>query len=151
MGRYGYTSNMDADEKLLVAIVRVSESYKKHCSSLFKNYGLTFAQYTVLRALEGSEGGRSTITNVSKIMLVSGANMTGVAKRLAKHGFLLRKDDPRDERITMLEITPKGRQTIKNIEDEKNELIRKFLTEYPSEQKNEFLSCLKGSLKRAQP
>jgi hypothetical protein len=31
---------------------------------------------------------------VCKIILVSGAKMTGIAKRLEKNGFLLRKRDP---------------------------------------------------------
>ena len=150
MGKHGYTSNMNANEKLMVAIVRVSESYKKDCSAIFGKCGLTFAQYTVLRALEGSEGGRNTITNVSRIMLVSGANMTGISKRLEKSGFLLRKSDPGDERVTILEITMKGKSTIQEIEAAKEALIRTYLHGYSSELKKLVLEHLKGTMRRSQ-
>jgi DNA-binding MarR family transcriptional regulator len=35
--------------------------------------------------------------------------MTGIAKRLERDGFLIRKSDPRDERVTILQITAKGK------------------------------------------
>src|SRR4030065_2249271 len=142
MGKFGYTSNMKADEKLLIAIMRISELYKKACHSVFGNYRLTFPQYTVLRVLEGSENGQNTITNASKVMLVSGANLTGVAKRLEKIGLLIRKDDPNDERITLLEITPKGRQTLENIAEEKDKILSRYLEDHTDEQKSALLSSL---------
>jgi len=147
LGKYGYTSDMDFNEKLIIGIVRVSESYKKASSAIFRNYGLTFAQYTVLRVLEGSENGQSAMGNVSKIMLVSGANTTPIAKRLANNGFLLKKNDSKDDRLTILEITIKGRQTLKNIEKEKNALVRKYLAGYPDTMKKEFLVNLKNTLR----
>jgi MarR family transcriptional regulator, 2-MHQ and catechol-resistance regulon repressor len=147
LGKYGYTSNMDISEKLLIAIVRVSEAYKKDSSAIFKDYGLTFAQYTVLRVLEGSENRQNTIGNVSKIMLVSGANTTPIAKRLEKNGFLEKRKDPKDDRLTILEITPKGSQTLANIQTKKNELLRGYLSGYNDERKNEILTAIRDILK----
>ena len=150
MGKYGYSSSMDTDEKLLIAIIRVSESYKKDSAAIFRNYDLTFAQYTVLRVLEGSENGQNTMGNVSKVLLVSGANTTPIAKRLEKHGFLIKRNDPKDDRLTILEITPKGRQALKNIESEKNTLVEKYLKGYPDTLKVDFLANLRNTLHRAQ-
>ena len=148
MGKYGYKSDLTTDEKVLIAIVRLSELYKKDCFSIFKNYGITFAQYNVIRILYASENGQNTITRVSKVMMVSGANMTGTAKRLEKGGYLMRKRVPNDERITLLEITPKGKQTLKNISGGKDELIEKYLMDYSEDEKHEILSSLKKCLKR---
>jgi MarR family 2-MHQ and catechol resistance regulon transcriptional repressor len=148
LGKYGYTSNMTTDEKLMIAIVRVSEAYKKESSAIFKTYGLTNAQYTILRVLEGSENGQNTMGNVSKVMLVTGPNITPVAKRLEKKNFLVKKNAPRDDRFTILEITPKGREIIQDIEQEKNELIRKYLHGYSGSAKREVLTYLKKSLHR---
>ena len=151
MGKFGYTSNMDIGEKLLIATVRVSELYKKNSSAIFRNYDLTLAQYTVLRVLEGSENGRNRIGNVSKVMLVSGANTTPIAKRLEKNGFIIKRNDPNDDRLSILEITPKGRRIIKNIESEKNALIGKYMTRYPDTLKEELLAILRNILKRLNP
>ncbi len=138
-----YKENMNPNEKLLISIVRTSELFKNKISNLFKNYGLTFSQYNVLRILEDSEEGQNTITNVSKILVVSGANMTGMAKRLERRGFLIRKSDSNDERITLLEITPKGKQTLINLADEKEKILSKFLEGLTDEQINNLLSILR--------
>ena len=139
----GYKGDLDIGEKLMVAIVKASETYKKNAGAIFRNYGLTFSQYNVLRILNNSPEGRNTITITGKIMLVSGANMTGIAKRLEKDGFIIRRSDPRDERITLLEITPKGRQAIKNISAEKDGLIHTFLRGFSEEDKMRMLEDIK--------
>lgn len=147
MGKYKYKDDLGTDEKVLLAAVKVSESWKKNCSSIFKNFGLTYPQYNVLRALLASENGINTITNISVAMTVSGANMTGIAKRMEARGFLLRKSDPNDERKTMLEITPKGIQTIKNIAEDIHRLIAHLLQDIPAAQRKDLLETLKKVIK----
>ncbi len=143
MGDGGYSSNLSLNEKLLLGVVRVAEDFKKRSSAIFKNYGLTFAQYNVLRVLNSSPGGANTVTNVGKIMLVTGANMTGLAKRLERDGYLLRKSHPRDERVTLLEISPKGRQALLNIEREKEDNLHFYLGAFDEGQKLALLEQLK--------
>lgn len=69
---------------------------------------------------------------MSRIILVPGANITGIAKRLIKDGFIIEKSDPGDERVAMLEIAPKEKRTPKNIEKEKDERLELMLKN-PSE------------------
>ncbi len=121
MVKTNYQNDLTFDEKVLTAIVNAAENFKRAHSSLFKKYGLSFPQYNILRVLDASDRGRNTISVVGKIMLVPGANMTGLAKRLENKGFVLRKADPDDKRYTILEITGTGRETLKRIEAEKNE------------------------------
>jgi DNA-binding MarR family transcriptional regulator len=78
---------------------------------------------------------------------VSGPNLTGIAKRLEKNGFILRKRDPKDERITLLEITPKGKQVLKNISAAKDENISNYVGNCPEEEKERMLSALKQIFK----
>jgi MarR family transcriptional regulator, 2-MHQ and catechol-resistance regulon repressor len=147
MHQNGYRNGLNLDEKLMVGIVRVAEFFKKKSSAIFKNYGLTFSQYNVLRVLNSSTNGTNTVTNVSKIMLVTGANMTGLSKRLERDGFLLRKRDPKDERVTLLEISPKGKRTLKNIEEEKESHIKSYLTAFSDEEKRELLEDIRQMLR----
>ncbi|MEW5723304.1 MAG: MarR family transcriptional regulator [Thermodesulfobacteriota bacterium] len=142
-----YTSDMSIDERVMMAIVRVAERFKKESSAVFKNYGLTFPQYNVLRVLDASKNGQNTMRNVKRIMLVSGANMTGITKRLEKTGFVVRTSDPKDDRLKRLEITPKGRRVLRDISDEKERNVTKYLKKYTNEKKNEILSVLRGILK----
>ena len=148
LSKYAYKGDLSIDERTMMAIVRTAELLKKELSKVFKNYGVTFAQYNALRFLGGSENGQNTMTNTSKIMLVTGANMTGIAKRLERSGLLIRKSDPDDERLTVLEITPKGRQTLANISQEKDENLKKYFSDYSHEEKLEMLARLVKVIKQ---
>ena len=80
-------------------------------------------------------------------MLVPGANITGLAKRLVKDGFILKKSDEKDERVTILEITPKGKRTLKNIEKEKDEWLELMLKNLSENQKLELVDKIRRILK----
>ncbi|MBW2368328.1 MAG: MarR family transcriptional regulator [Deltaproteobacteria bacterium] len=127
----------------MVAIVKASELFKKESDAILRNYGLTFSQYNVLRILNNSKDGRNSVINASKIMLVSSPNLTGLAKRLEKNDFIIRKRDSMDERITVLEITLKGRQALKAIRTAQDNNIRGYLTGFSQKEKRKVLEDLK--------
>jgi len=145
-----YRSDLSADEKLLMAVVRAAEIFKRVVSVIYRKHDLSFPQYNVLRVLDASRDGQSRITEVSRIMLVPGANMTGLAKRLEKHGFIIKKSDPADERVTMLEITPKGKMTLANIEKELNDHTQAMLKGFTKEDKYRFMDKVKQLIKNSQ-
>ena len=142
-----YKSDLSLNEKVLMGIVRAAEIFKRNHSAVFRNYGLSFPQYNVLRVLEASRNGRNKISAVGRIMLVPGANITGIAKRLEKDGFIIKKSDPADERVTMLEITPKGKRTLKHIEKEKDIWLERMLLNLSKKQKLELLDKVSRILK----
>ena len=134
-----YVSDLSTSEKVLIALVRAAEIFKRTHTTVFRNYGLSFPQYNVLRVLDASRNGRNKISEISRIMLVPGANMTGIAKRLKRDGFLIRKPDAKDERVTILEITPKGRRTLRKIEADKDRSIETLLKGFSRKDKTELL------------
>lgn len=142
-GEWNYINNMDFDEKVIAALLRASETIKKDLDITYKNYGLTFSQYNVLRILTNSKNGQNKVSITSKIMLVSSSNITGVTQRLEKSGLILRKQDPGDERITVLEITAKGSRILKNIQDAHISKINKYLKDFSSQKKVNLLEDLK--------
>lgn len=142
-GEYNYKNNMDFDEKVIAALLRASETIKKDLDITYKNYGLTFSQYNVLRILNNSKNGQNKVSITSRIMLVSSSNITGVTQRLEKSGLILRKQDPSDERITVLEITPKGSRILKNIQDAHLSKINSYLKDFSGEKKRNLLEDLK--------
>jgi DNA-binding MarR family transcriptional regulator len=144
-----YRSDLTTDEKVLMGIVRAAETYKRMVSSMFKKHGLSFPQYNILRVLDASENGRSRITNVSRIMIVPVANMTGLAKRLEKGGFILRKSDPHDERATVLELTPKGKRTLAALEADRDRCLQTMLAGFTAKEKNDLLGKVKKLLDRS--
>jgi DNA-binding MarR family transcriptional regulator len=149
MGRSDYQSDLSSDENLLMSVVRAAEIFKRIVSAIFRKYDLSFPQYNVLRVVDSSKDGQSRITDVSRIMLVPGANMTGLAKRLEKNGFIKRKSDPADERVTILEITQKGKKTLAKIEKERDEHTDAMLKGFPEKEKQNFLEMVKKFIRNS--
>jgi DNA-binding MarR family transcriptional regulator len=142
-----YRTDLNEDEKILMAIVRAAETFKRAASSLFNKYNLSFPQYNILRVLDASEHGQTRITEVSRIMLVSGANMTGLAKRLEKNGFIQRKSDPNDERVTLLQIAAKGKAVLTDIEASRDQLLENIVQGFSAEEKKTVYSMVRRLLR----
>ena len=149
MGMIDYRSYQSADEDVLMALVRAAEMFKRVVSGIFRNHDLSFPQYNVLRVLDSSKDGQDRISDVSRIMLVPGANMTGVAKRLEKNGFIERKSDPADERVTLLKITAKGKATLTKIVKERDEHMHAMLQGFSDEEKERLLTKIKQLIKNS--
>jgi DNA-binding MarR family transcriptional regulator len=147
MDKANYKSDLSTGEKILMAMVRAAEVFKRNHSTVFRNYGLSFPQYNVLRVLEASKDGQNKMSDVCRIMLIPGANITGIAKRLEKDGFIIKKSDSGDERVTILEITPKAKRTLKNIEKEKDEWLDLMLKNLSENDKYELLDKIRRILK----
>jgi MarR family 2-MHQ and catechol resistance regulon transcriptional repressor len=97
--------------------------------------------------LDASKESQSKMSDVSRIMLVPSANITGLAKRLVQAGFIIKRPDPKDERVTILEITPKGKSTLRNIEAEKDERLGSMLKNLSKNEKFDLLDKIKRILK----
>jgi len=142
-----YKSDLSSDEKVLMAIVRAAEIFRRNHAAVFRNYGLSFPQYNVLRVLDASKKSQNKMSDVSRIMLVPSANITGLAKRLVQAGFIIKKPDSKDERVTILEITPKGKRTLRNIEAEKDERLESMLKHLSKNEKFDLLDKIKRIVK----
>lgn len=89
------------------------------------------------------EYGRDTVGNVSKKMLVTPPNMTGISKRMEQAGLIERKNDARDERLIMLQVTPRGRETLDAIREVQEQHCSAYLEICSLKQKEEVFSVLK--------
>jgi DNA-binding MarR family transcriptional regulator len=132
-----------------MAVVRAAETFKRVVSATFRKYDLSFPQYNVLRVLDASKDGSGRIKDVSRIMLVPDANMTGLSKRLERNGFIIRRSDPNDERVTILEITEKGKKTLAAIEKERDENMHAMLKGFTEKEKRILLDSVKRLLKNS--
>ena len=77
--------------------------------SLFrKNFSVTLPQFDVLSELERA-GEKMTMSELSRELMVSNGNVTGVIDRLEKNGFVTRTRAEHDRRVQYIELTKKGR------------------------------------------
>jgi DNA-binding MarR family transcriptional regulator len=72
-------------------------------------YGTTLARFDFLAQLvRQPEGLKMNV--LSKKLMVSGGNITGLTDQLVKEGLVIRKDDPHDRRSYLLICTDEGKK-----------------------------------------
>ena len=75
-------------------------------------YGITRAGFNVLRILSRSQSKACKQNEISQLMLVSRANITGLVDSLFRKGLVERINDPHDRRVNMIKILPKGERLL---------------------------------------
>lgn len=76
---------------------------------LRRDFHTTLPRFDLLAALDRAPGG-ITLGEVSRRMMVSNGNVTGLATRLEAEGLVERRAQPGDRRAQLLRLTPKGRR-----------------------------------------
>lgn len=74
---------------------------------LTAEFGVTLPKFDVMAALARNEAGM-TMTEVSRFLMVSNGNVTGLIDRLVADGLVVRVADKQDRRATLVRLTPKG-------------------------------------------
>jgi DNA-binding MarR family transcriptional regulator len=77
------------------------------------NYGLTSGQDFVLQLLADNEG--LTQNELSTLLLIKPASMTNALQNLEKKGYVMRKPDDHDQRMSRVYLTPEGSQKLQDI------------------------------------
>jgi DNA-binding MarR family transcriptional regulator len=70
---------------------------------------LTLPQFDVLSQLYRREEGM-TLTELTRELLVTAGNVTGIVNRLGVAGLLGRRTEPEDRRVVRVRLTTRGRQ-----------------------------------------
>ncbi len=71
-------------------------------------YGVTLPRFDVMAVLFRYEAG-VTMTELSRLMMVSNGNVTGIVDRLVKDGHVMRVPKAEDRRATFVRLTAEGR------------------------------------------
>jgi len=96
------------EEQLCFAIYAAEHAFSAAYRPLLDPLGLTYPQYLVLMQL-WVEDGRSVGKLGDGLHLDSGT-LTPLLKRMEAAGLVTRRRDPKDERVVLIHLTPKGDQ-----------------------------------------
>lgn len=115
-----------------------------------ERWGLTLPQFDVLAELTRAGEAGFTFVELSRLLLVTSGNLTGIVDRLEADGLVRRETDDRDRRLVRIVLTRKGRQLAEQIMPQHAEDIQALLAFMPREQLttlNEMLGHLRDGLR----
>lgn len=119
---------------------KINENTNKFLNPIFAEHGLTMLQGRIL--MELYLFGRHTIGNLAESVNAAGTNVSSMCKKLEEMGYLDRVRDRNDERIVQVDLTEKGREILKKINEKLNELISNAFSKEDEETYNEIVRGL---------
>ncbi len=120
-----------------------------HFSRLMSVCDLSPAVFNVLMILSRSAGKKFKQHDISKLLLVSRANVTGLVTSLVRKGLAKREPDRDDRRAWLVKITPKGKSLLEAYLPRHYEEIHRIFSGFkPGEKKelNQLIVKLKGGI-----
>src|SRR5689334_25438683 len=94
--------------RLWVRILRAARAIEAEVRERLRvEYGVTLPQFDVMAALERKPNGM-TMTELSRFLMVSNGNVTGIIDRLVKDRLVTRQPTAQDRRALIVRLTPRG-------------------------------------------
>jgi len=117
-------------------------------SRLRTEFGITLPRFDLMAQLERHPEGLR-MGELSKRMMVTGGNVTGITDQLEQENLVVRVPDPKDGRAFSVKLTPAGRKAFTQMAEVHENWIAELLQDISQEDKGqliELLSQMKGHL-----
>ena len=117
-------------------------------SRLRTEFGITLPRFDLMAQLERHQEGLR-MGELSKRMMVTGGNITGITDQLEQENLVARVPDPKDGRAFSVKLTPAGRKAFAQMAEVHESWVAELLQEISQEDKGqliELLSQMKGHL-----
>ena len=115
-------------------------------SKLRVNFQTTLPRFDLMSQLERNPDGLK-MGELSRRMMVTGGNVTGITDQLVSEGLVVREDNPKDRRAYIVKLTKEGRRVFRAWADEHEDWII-GLFEGLGEKEREQLYVLLAQLKQ---
>ena len=142
---------MSAAENAFLSLVRAAGGLLRGVEVLLKQYGLTAAQYNVLRILRGAGEQGACGREIAGRLITAEPDITRLLDRMEKRGLIGRRREAKDRRFVTTRITPAGLETLAALDAPLAELHRRqlgSLSRAELKQLTDVLAKLGGSLEQ---
>lgn len=114
-------------------------------SRLRQEFDCTLPRFDLLAQLDRHPEGLK-MGELSKRMMVTGGNVTGITDQLEKEGWVTRETVVNDRRAFLIKLTPRGKKAFSNMARAHEEWIEQRLGRLPEDQQQQLYALL-GDLK----
>ena len=136
--------------RLLTCTHLIEIQVRKALATQFKT---TLPRFDLMAQLERAPHGLQ-MGEISRRMLVTGGNVTGIVDQLERSGLIARTEDPADRRAYLVKLTKEGRRLFAQMAAEHESWIVKLFSGIPKREQRaltESLSLLRVQLTRKAP
>jgi len=124
--------------RMLACTVRVEDVIR---SRLRTSFGITLPRFDLMAQLERHPEGLR-MGELSKRMMVTGGNVTGIVDQLERERLVARVPDPQDGRAFVVTLTPEGRGTFAQMAEVHEGWVADLFRDIPSADKARMIALL---------
>jgi DNA-binding MarR family transcriptional regulator len=124
--------------RMLSCTVRVENTIR---SRLRTTFGITLPRFDLMAQLERHPEGLR-MGELSRRMMVTGGNVTGIADQLEREELVVRVPDPLDGRAYMLKLTPRGRTVFVEMATVHQQWMADLFRDIPADDKADMIALL---------
>lgn len=106
-------------------------------------FSITLPQFDVLAALARKDHG-ITMTELSRMLVVSNGNVTGIIDRLVADRLVVRQAAPDDRRSILVRLTPKGQAEFAVVARAHQQWIDRMLSDFDGNEAETIIQHLDG-------
>lgn len=145
------TSEHAPDLRLWLRTLACTNLIENHIRSRLRSeFDITLPRFDLMAQLERSPQGLK-MGELSKRMMVTGGNVTGITDQLVTEGLVVREDSPKDRRAYIVRLTPEGRRSFRKMAEAHEKWIVELFGGMDEKQRGqlyELLAALKTSAAR---
>lgn len=135
-------ARIGSPEVAVSAWVRLLECHARVLASLRTELlpEMTMARFDLLASLDRADG--QTLASLSKNLLVTAGNLTGLVDRSARDGLVVKRSDARDRRVSRVYLTRKGRSLVQHMIPKHARAVQRTLAPLTSHEQNDLRRIL---------
>ena len=115
--------------RMLACTTQVESEIRRR---LRERFGISLARFDYMAQLYRFRSGMK-MRELSRFLMVTGGNVTGLTDDLAKEGMVVRTSSPGDRRAWIVRLTPKGKSTFAAMAEEHERWIRELFAGFDAD------------------
>ena len=130
--------------RLWIRILRTARAIEAEVRERLRTqFGVTLPQFDVMAALERRPDGM-TMTELSRFLMVSNGNVTGIVDRLVNDKLIIRTPGAEDRRSFLVRLTPKGLRDFNAMAKAHEGWVDELLSEFNAAEADVLIGHLDG-------
>jgi DNA-binding MarR family transcriptional regulator len=134
--------------RLWIRLLRATRAIEAELRERLRvQFAMTLPQFDVMAALAREETGM-TMTELSRRLMVSNGNVTGIIDRLVAEAYVLRQAPAEDRRSFIVRLTPKGAARFATVAAAHEQWVDRLLSDFGADESDALIAHFDGLAER---
>jgi len=134
--------------RLWIRLLRATRAIEAQVRDRLRvQFAMTLPQFDVMAALYREEAGM-TMTELSRRLMVSNGNVTGIIDRLVAEQYVLRQAPAEDRRSFIVRLTPKGAARFAEVAAAHGQWVDQLLSDFGADESDMLIAHFDGLAER---